>query len=288
MRFLIKSASIIFIVLLAGIYIDGCSSAEQTTAKLAYQQGDYAKAETEFLKETQQNPANEEAWFYLGLSRVQLNKVDGAKEAFIQYKNIGKNTYSNELISAWGTKYDEGYRSFTAAEGLKDKDIPNAIKNYQKALQDFQMAYAMLPESTVVSKNISVVNDRINTFTIKPILDKGVALEKDGKYDEAITEYKKALDQVTKGDSNYETVIYDISVAYLKQGEQMRTSNPDDPAFKDKYKAALPYLEELTGSKDKNNQLLAYDLLVQVYANLGMNDKAMDAIKKRDELKNNK
>lgn len=285
MRFLMKSLSILSVVFAISVYIAGCSSAEQTTAKLAFQSGDYAKAETEFLKETQQNPANEEAWFYLGLSRVKLNKVDGAKEAFAQYKKIGKNTYSSELISAWGSVYDDGYKAFTVAEGLKDKDVPNALKNYQTALTDFQMAYAMLPESTVVAKNITVVNDRVNTFTIKPYIDKGVEYEKSGNYDAAIEEYKKAQAMVNKGNSNYEVVIYDLGVAYLKQGEMMRTANQDDPAYKDKYQAALPYLEELAGSKDKANQLLAYELLVQVYGNLGMNDKAMDAIKKRDELK---
>ena len=126
------------------------------------------------------------------------------------------------------------------------------------------------------------------TFTIKPIIDKGVAYENDKNFDAAIVEYQKAYNMVTKGNANYEVVIYDLGVAYLKQGEMMRTANPDDPAYKDKYQKALPYLEELAGSTDKNNQLLAYELLVQVYGNLGMNDKALDAISKRDALKNNK
>ena len=66
----------------------------------------------------------------------------------------------------------------------------------------------------------------------------------------------------------------------------MRETNSEDQAYKDKYTAALPYLEELTSSKDKDNKLNAYELLIQVYANLGMNDKAQDAIKMRDQLKN--
>jgi hypothetical protein len=65
----------------------------------------------------------------------------------------------------------------------------------------------------------------------------------------------------------------------------MRTDNDQDPAYKEKYSAALPYLEELAESTDKQNKLLAYELLVQVYGNLGMSDKAMDAIKIRDQLR---
>ena len=59
----------VFLILSAVVfYFGGCSSAEQTTAKLAYAQGDYPKAEIEFQKETNQNPTNEEAWFYLAMS----------------------------------------------------------------------------------------------------------------------------------------------------------------------------------------------------------------------------
>lgn len=64
----------------------------------------------------------------------------------------------------------------------------------------------------------------------------------------------------------------------------MREANAEDPLIRINTKGS-PYLEELSGSKDKDNQITAYDLLVQVYANLGMTDKAQDAMKKRDELK---
>jgi len=82
---------------------------------------------------------------------------------------------------------------------------------------------------------------------------------------------------------------YNMGLAYLKWGEQIREANkdtnPDDQSHKEKYKDALPYMEALTLSKDKSMELSAYELLVQVYANLGMTKEAEDALKKRDELK---
>ena len=45
MRTYIKGALVICISLIAAFYLYSCSSAEQTTAKLAFQQGDYKKAE---------------------------------------------------------------------------------------------------------------------------------------------------------------------------------------------------------------------------------------------------
>ena len=282
----IKIFSIVFLSAIV-VYLNGCTSAEQTTAKLAYNQGDYKKAETEFEKETKQNPQNEEAWFYLAMSRAKLGKLEGVKTAMNEYKRIGKNSYRSELTMEWGDQYDRGYKSYEDGEKLaKTGQDDDAIKRFQSALVNFETAYALLPDSAFVQDNIKALNNRINTLAVKPIIDKGVELEKQGNFEGAVNEYKKGLDKVSKGTGAYEIIIYDIGVANLKWGEQMRTTNPDDPAYKTKYEAALPYLEELTSSTDKDNKLNAYEMLVQVYANLGMTDKAKDAMKIRDELKN--
>ncbi len=277
----------VFLILSAVIfYFNGCSSAEQTTAKLAYAQGDYKKAEIEFLKETNQNPQNEEAWFYLAMARAQQSKVDGVKDAIDKYRGIGKNTFAVELTEAWGTMYDRAYKQYEDGEKIaklgKDDE---AVKKFQESLNNFDIAYALQPDSAFVKDNIKALNGRISTILVKPTIDKGVELEKNGDFGGAITEYNKGLEKVNKGSGAYEVIIYNISLANLKWGEKMREANSEDPAYKDKYSAALPYLEELTSSKDKDNKLNAYELLIQVYANLGMNDKATDAIKIRDQLK---
>ncbi|MCI0448397.1 MAG: tetratricopeptide repeat protein [Chlorobi bacterium] len=274
------------VILYINLYINGCSSAEQTTAKLAYQQGDYEKAAREFEKEVKQNPQNEEAWFYLALSNAKLGRIDGTKEAISQYRKIGKNSFTGELTDVWGRQYDDGYKLYQEGEAQSKAGKDNeAIKKFQQALKNFEIAFALLPDSVVAKENIKALNNRINTITVKPLIDKGVELEKEGNYEGAINEYKKALEQVSKGSASYEVIIYDISVANLKWGEKMREANSEDPAYKSKYEAALPYLEELTNSEDKDNKLTAYELLIQVYANLGMTDKATEAMKMRDKLK---
>lgn len=278
----------VFLILSAIVfYFGGCSTAEQTTAKLAYAQGDYKKAEEEFLKETNQNPTNEEAWFYLAMSRAQLGKAEGVKTAMDKYRSIGKNSFRTELTEAWGTMYDRGYKQYEDGEKIaKTGKDDEAVKKFQESLNNFEIAYALLPDSAFVKENIAALNSRINTILVKPTIDKGVELEKNGDYAGAINEYTNGLSKVTKGSGAYEVIIYNISLANLKWGEKMRETNSEDPSYKDKYKAALPYLEELTSSKDKDNKLNAYELLIQVYANLGENDKAQDAIKMRDQLKN--
>lgn len=273
----------IMLTLTVGLYIAGCNSAEQTTAKIAYQQGDYKKAAEEFAKETKQNPQNEEAWFFLAMSNAKLGNLNGVQSAITEYRKLGKNSYNNEITQEWGNTYDAAYNDYQVAATISDE--PGQIAKYKEALNKFEIALALLPDSVVVKQNISALNSKINTITIKPLIDKGVEYEKAGDFQNAINEYTKALNKVDKSSAGYEVVIYNISVANLKWGEKMREANSEDPAYKEKYNNALPYLEELSGSKDKDNQITAYDLLVQVYANLGMTDKAQDAMKKRDELK---
>jgi tetratricopeptide (TPR) repeat protein len=283
---LVKAFAALLILATVSFYIGGCSTAEQTTAKLAYNQGDYKKAETEFEKETKNNPTNEEAWFYLAMSRAQLGNATGVKTAMDEYRKLGKNTFSTELTEAWGTMYDRGYKQYEDGEKqAKSGKDDEAIKKFQESLGNFEIAYALQPDSAFVKDNITALNGRMNTILVKPTIDKGVELEKSGDFAGAVAEYNKGLQKVTKGSGAYEVIIYNISLANLKWGEKLRETNSDDPAYKEKYNAALPYLEELTTSKDKDNKLNAYELLIQVYANLGMNDKAQDAIKVRDQLK---
>jgi tetratricopeptide (TPR) repeat protein len=283
----IKSLTLIAISLIISVYLVACSSTEQTTAMLSFMQGDYKKAEREFLKEVNQNPQNEEAWFYLALTRVQLQNVNGVDSAIKQYKKIGKNTYQSDLENEWGKVYDAGYNNFKTAG--EQKDTAFALKLYKISGDDFKMALVLIPDSTFVQKNIDVINSRVNTIAIKPLIDNGVVLMNKEDFEGAVGQFKKALDICPKGTLNYEIVAYDLSICYLKWGEKIRDnnkeSNPDDVSYKDKYKEGLPYLEDLTLSKDSDTQLKAWDLLVQVYGNLNMTDKAMDAIKKRDELK---
>ncbi len=282
----IKVLSVFLILSAVIFYFNGCSSAEQTTAKLAYAKGDFKQAEIEFEKETKQNPANEEAWFYLAMSRAQQSIVDGVKIAIDQYRRIGKNTFSIELTQAWGTMYDRAYKQYEDGEKIaKTGKDDEAVKKFQESLNNFEIAYALQPDSAFVKDNIVALNSRINTILVKPTIDRGVELEKNGDFGGAITEYNKGLEKVSKGSGAYEVIIYNIGLANLKWGEKMRETNSEDPTYKDKYSAALPFLEELTLSKDKDNILLAYELLIQVYANLGMTDKAADAIKMRDKLK---
>lgn len=291
MKVTLKTILAVLIIVFAANYITGCNSAEQTTAKIAYSQGDWAKAEQEFLKETQQNPTNEEAWFYLTMSRIRLNKIPEAQQSLNEYRKIGKNTFNSELIEAWGSIFDLGYKAVEEASKYKN-DTARVMPLYTQALNYFSIAKMLEPDSTIAQENINAVNNKINALVLKPILDKGIELEKAGDYAGAIEQYKLGLPKVQKGTANYEVVIYDLGVAYLKWGEKIRDSlaaaNSEETTFKTQYQLALPYLEDLAKSTDIANKKQAYELLVPVYGNLGMIDKAKEAAVIRDQLNSEK
>ncbi|RPI17092.1 MAG: hypothetical protein EHM58_10685 [Ignavibacteriae bacterium] len=291
MKSIFKSILAIIIIAFAANYLSGCTgSTEQTTAKIAYNTGDWEKAEQEFLKETQQNPTNEEAWFYLAMSRIRQNKVNEAEQALIEYRKIGKHTFNRELLEVWGSIFDQGYN--LVEEASKTKDTAISIPKYNRALNFFSISKMLIPDSTISQENINAINNKINTIVLKPLLDRGIELEKSGNYAGAIELYKQGLSRVQKGSANYEIVIYDLGVAYLKWGETIRDSltaaNSEATTFKEQYQAALPYLEELAVSKELANQKLAYDLLVPVYGNLGMLDKAKEAQEMQKKLQDKK
>jgi tetratricopeptide (TPR) repeat protein len=277
----------LLIPLITIIILFGCSSAEQTTGKLAFQKKDYEKAEQEFEKEVQQNASNEEAWFYLAMSRILLNKLEKGDEALKQYRKIGKHTYDQDILVLWGTKYNEAFDYFEKAR--QSTDTSKMIPLYNKSLDIFKACLILEPDSLIVQKNIDVISNKIITIKAKPKIDKGAELINEGKYSEALELLKDALAAgITKESPAYEVLSYNIALSYLKWGENLRVTNPDNPVYLEKYKEALPFLEAIKDSKDKATKLQVYELLIQCYGNLNMTQEALDAIKIRDQLKEEK
>ena len=101
-------------------------------------------------------------------------------------------------------------------------------------------------------------------------------------------DYPEAEKQFLKAvaiDSNYTNAIYNLAVTYVRWGTKMRedmeaSGNVND-SYKEKFSAAIPYLEKYLTVSPKES--LIWELLGKVYANLGMEQKSMDAFKKADE-----
>lgn len=280
----IKIFSALLVLSAVGLYLGGCSSAEQTTAKLAYSQGDYKKAATEFEKETKQNPQNEEAWIYLAFSKGKLGNYEGFLSAFNEYKKIGKNTYKSDMENESSDMFKRGVDYFNSGESLeKVKDTKGAIESYTQATNFFRITSALDPSDTNSVNNASVSEERVNELLLVPILTKADEYFNNGKYAEAIIEYKTALEKSGNIKNSRETILNGLAVTYLKWGEELRVANDD--SYKTKYSDALPYIEDLNKTNNKELKITTYDWLIVIYGHLGRTDDAAEAMKMRDQLK---
>lgn len=303
--FLIISA----IVFSSAVYYLGCASAESTTGKLAFAQKDFVKAEVELKKGLAIDKTDDEGWYMLGYSQIELGKFDDARNSFQQSLAISKN-YADRINLFWIEKYNAGANQFQNginAEGRNDKS--GATTSFQNALRLFEAATAIIPDSLkgmsamaesylALGQNeraldlLSVIADKSKSpkdaeRIAKIIFESGLSMMQTNNYPEAASTFKKVMTipSLPKDDPYYETSAYNTGLALAKLGEDMRTKD-ETSNYKEKYSEALIYLEPLTVNlKKKDLEPQIYELLVSVYANLGMTDKAQDALKKKDELK---
>lgn len=292
------------------VYYLGCSSAESTTGKLAFQQQDYQKAETELLKGLQIDTKDDEGWYMLGYSQIELGKFEEAQQSFKTCLSIS-NLYADKITYYWVEKYNAGAKDFQNGLDLENKkDSAGARSYYQNALKSFQASAAIIPDSlksfSAVGESYLALGDKENALLVlneivlksnnpedairvaKVLFNSGLSMMQSSEYMPAIATFKKilTLPNIPKDNPYFETSEYNIGLALAKTAEEMRTKDPTSN-YKDRFAESLTYLEPLTQNlKKKDLEPQLYEILVSVYANLGMTDKAQDALNKKNALKN--
>jgi len=114
----------------------------------------------------------------------------------------------------------------------------------------------------------------------------GVLLLGKSDYTSAEEQFLKAIEI----DPNYQNAVYNLAVTYVRWGtainkEAEEKGEMDNTEYKKKYEMALPYLEQVV-SNDQTNTSAIWELIGRVYTVLGMQDKATDAFKNADNLRN--
>jgi len=294
----------------SSIYNMGCASAESTTGKLAFQQQDFQKAEVELKKGLAVDQKDDEGWYMLGYSQIELGKFDEAQKSFKKSLSISNN-FGDAIKRYWVEKFNSGAKEFQAgieAENKKDKE--NSKLYYQNALKSFQASSAIFPDSlksysamgeTYLAlgqneKALEILNDIASKSNSKEaaervariLFESGLGMMQTNNYTSATQTFKKvlSLNSLPTDNPYYETSAYNAALGLAKMGEEMRTKD-DQSDYKGKFSEALVYLEPLSlNLKKKDLEPQVWDLLISVYANLGMTDKAQDALKKKESLKN--
>ena len=111
----------------------------------------------------------------------------------------------------------------------------------------------------------------------------GVILLQTDDYPGAEEQFLKALEI----NPDYENAAYNLGLTYVKWGTQLKEQEEEKEVYTDedieKYRQALPYLELIVESDAENAEI--WELLGKVYSILSMQEEAMDAFNKADQLR---
>ncbi|TDJ55014.1 MAG: tetratricopeptide repeat protein [Ignavibacteria bacterium] len=111
----------------------------------------------------------------------------------------------------------------------------------------------------------------------------GVILLQTNDFPAAEEQFLKALEI----NPDYENAAYNLGLTYVKWGTQLKDQEEETEVYTDedlaKYRQALPYLELIVETDAENAEI--WELLGKVYGILNMQEEAMDAFNKADQLR---
>ncbi len=209
-----------------------------------------------------------------------------SKEVYVRLGEIILQEGSNEM-----SKF---YKSNNKADSISAinyyKDAVKVLEEGRKKYPNDPAILSDLANAYVAAKMLDVAMDAFKEGVKKDPKNKvyrynyGVLLLGDKQFEKAVEEFNEAL----KLDPDYLNAKYNIGVAYIKWGAAIRdkaiaNGKEDDTSYQEKFKLALPYLEEYL--KAKPDDVTIWELLGKVYANLGQTEKSKEAYKKADEMR---
>jgi tetratricopeptide (TPR) repeat protein len=215
----------------------------------------------------------------------KLVKMDQAEEG---YQYLGQVYYAlgaNMMVDFRNN--DDVADSVKGMEYL-NKSISTLEEGVQKYPENTDMQVA-LTSAYIEADKLDIAITSAEKLVAKDPMNKayrynyGVLLLNATMYAEAEEQLKKAIDI----DPTYENAIYNLGVTYVKWGtainKEAESQGMISEDYKQKYEAALPYLEQVV-EQDPTNVAI-WELLGKVYGVLGMNEDATNAFNKADELR---
>jgi tetratricopeptide (TPR) repeat protein len=302
----VKIFSFGVIVILFSMYMAGCiSSPETTTGKLAFQQKDFVKAEQELSKGVVADKDDFEAWYMLGVSRIEIGKYDGARECFVK----SKTAFGDLQLIYWVDKYNEGIKNYNDGVTMKKKaDEESAKKYFEKSLYNFKAGTIIIPDSisayqmmgdcyvklgqndsalAVYSSILDKSKSKEDAIMIASImLQTGVKAREGGNYEAALDIFNKIIkiNYLPKDDMAYSKAILNIGLTHYNIAEKMLKEGAGD--YKPHLQAVVDNLVPLSATLKDNDMLNAvYELLINSYDGLGDQAKSEEYKAKQSELK---
>ncbi len=245
---------------------------------------------------------------------IQPDSADTYKNMAFVYMSSGRNEQAikplQELVNR--KKELDGYRYlgeiyYTLGTGKSSeygmngdaKDSIDAADYFNKAIAVLEEGRAIYPadgELTRILNSSYIATGRIEEalesakvlVEVKPDNETyrynyGVILLQTNDFAGAEEQFLKALEI----NPDYENASYNLGLTYVKWGTYLNEQEDKTEVYTDedleKYRKALPYLEAIIKSDPENAEI--WELLGKVYSILNMQQEAMDAFNKADELR---
>ena len=258
----------------------------------------FEKAIDQFNNSIACEPDSSIGYENVAASYLNMGKTDESIPVLEKLVSMGKPSFSfarlGQIFLLKGANLmDSYYANKNAADSAK------AIDWYNKAITVLEKGRSKFPSDPEIllqlgnayysSNKLDVAMESFKSLSEKNPTNKelkyayGVVLLKSKKYDQAT----QVLAEVVKMDPENLDANYNLAATYISWGNELREvaikKESDDKSYLEKFKAAVPHLQKYLELKPGESRV--WISLGQVYANLGMKDKAEDAFKKAEQYK---
>jgi len=268
-------------------------SANQDSAKILRQ-----KAINAFETAIMMQPDSNDTYRNLVFVYLSAGDLDGAIEPSERWVNKVKSLESYQFITElYYTKAEQQWNKYQTSKNPADS--VKAVELYQITEKYATEGLAKYPNdgtlnSFLFNTYISLGKKDLALSKAKAAVEAnpndkfanynaGTMLLEAKEYEQAVKYFKKALEI----DPKYENAIYNIAACYINWGIQVREkeeeANKTDKSYLQYFENAKTYLEQLVELSP--NDFKTWERLGQVYAVLGMKEKAEAAFNKADELR---
>lgn len=229
---------------------------------------------------------------------LNMGKTDESIPVLEKLVSLGKPSFSfarlGQIFLLKGANLMDSYYTSKNAS-----DSTQALDWYNKAISVLEKGRANYPSDAEIllqlgnayysSNKLDVAMESFKSLSEKNPENRevkyayGVVLLKSKKYEQAA----QVLEEVVKMDPDNLDANYNLAAIYISWGNDLREiaikKESDDKSYLEKFRATVPYLLKYLELKPSEGRV--WISLGQVYANLGMKDKAEEAFKKAEQYK---
>ena len=271
----------------------GNKTADEDSAKVFYDKSIDAFETAAIIQPDSADSYKNMAFVYMSSGRNEL-AIEPLQKLVDLKKELDGYRYLGEIYYTIGTSNSAEYKM--SGEAI---DSLEAAEYYDKAilvLEDGVAIYKTDGELTRILNSSYIETGRIEEAleSSKVLVEAepdnetyrynyGVILLQTDDYPAAEEQFLKALEI----NPDYENAAYNLGLTYVKWGTQLKEQEEEKEVYTDedieKYRQALPYLELIVETDAENAEI--WELLGKVYSILSMQEEAMDAFNKADQLR---